>query len=116
MERKVFTAYLYLIHYWYLFWKCLLRNKTHVEWARTWVQLLVDLQAYVKQHHTTGLVWAKAGTKPSGGPPPPPPPCGLPPMDDLCLAPADPDATNRSALFAEINRGADITKGKYYCY
>ncbi|KAL4107482.1 hypothetical protein QTP88_017823 [Uroleucon formosanum] len=86
------------------------KNKTHVEWARTWVQLLVDLQAYVKQHHTTGLVWAKAGTKPSGGPPPPPPPCGLPPMDDLCLAPADPDATNRSALFAEINRGADITK------
>ncbi|XP_001947404.1 adenylyl cyclase-associated protein 1 [Acyrthosiphon pisum] len=86
------------------------KNKTHVEWARTWVQLLVDLQAYVKQHHTTGLVWAKAGTKPSGGPPPPPPPCGLPPMDDLCLAPSDPDATNRSALFAEINRGTDVTK------
>lgn len=85
------------------------KNKTHVVWARTWVQLLVDLQAYIKQHHTTGLVWAKTGTKPSGGPPPPPP-CGLPPMDDLCLAPADPDTTNRSALFAEINRGADITK------
>lgn len=84
-----------------------------MEWAKTWVQLLTDLQAYVKQHHTTGLVWAKAGSKPSGGPPPPPP-CGLPPMDDLNLTSADPDATNRSALFAEINRGADITKSKYY--
>jgi len=77
------------------------------------VQLLTDLQSYVKQHHTTGLVWAKTGSKLSGGaPPPPPPPCGLPPMDDLSLAPNDPDATNRSALFAEINRGTDITKGK----
>jgi len=80
------------------------------------VQLLTDLQAYVKQHHTTGLVWAKVGSKSSSGPPPPPPPCGLPPMNDLCLAPVDPDATNRSALFAEINRGADITKGKKYHY
>lgn len=76
------------------------------------MQLLTDLQAYIKQHHTTGLVWAKAGSKPSGGPPPPPPPCSLPPMVDLSLAPADPDATNRNALFAEINRGADITKSK----
>lgn len=86
-----------------------------MEWAKTWVQLLTGLQAYVKQHHTTGLVWAKTGSKPSGGPPPPPP-CGLPPMDDLNLTSADPDATNRSALFAEINRGADITKSKYYIY
>lgn len=76
------------------------------------MQLLTDLQAYVKQYHTTGLVWAKPGSKVSGGVPPPPPPCGLPPMDDLSLAPANPDATKRSALFAEINRGADITKSK----
>lgn len=74
---------------------------------------MTDLQAYVKQHHTTGLVWAKSGSKPSGGPPPPPPPpCGLPPMDNLSLAPGDPDPTNRNALFAEINRGADITKSR----
>lgn len=79
------------------------------------MQLLTDLQAYIKQHHTTGLVWAKTGSKPSGGPPPPPP-CGLPPMDDLVLTPANSDATNRSALFAEINRGGDVTKGKYYYY
>ncbi|XP_050526087.1 adenylyl cyclase-associated protein 1 [Daktulosphaira vitifoliae] len=86
------------------------KDKTHVEWAKTWVQLLTDLQAYVKQYHTTGLVWSKTGSGLAGGPPPPPP-VGLPPMDDLCLAPTDPSETSRSALFAEINRGADITKG-----
>lgn len=87
-----------------------------MEWAKTWVQVLTDLQAYVKQHHTTGLVWAKSGSKPSGGsgPPPPPPPCGLPPMDDLNLSLGDPDTTNRNALFAEINRGADITKSNLF--
>jgi hypothetical protein len=41
-------------------------------------------QAYVKEHHTTGLVWNPAGgaasTAPSaGGPPPPPPGPPLPP-------------------------------------
>jgi len=87
-----------------------------VEWAKTWVQVLTDLQAYVKQHHTTGLVWAKSGSNSSGGggPPPPPPPCGLPPMDDLSLSHDDPNTTSRNALFAEINRGADITKGKFH--
>ncbi|XP_038207704.1 adenylyl cyclase-associated protein 1 isoform X2 [Zerene cesonia] len=34
------------------------KDKTHIEWCRTWVQLLSDLQAYVKQYHTTGLVWS----------------------------------------------------------
>lgn len=34
------------------------KDKTHVDWCRAWVQLLSDLQAYVKQFHTTGLVWS----------------------------------------------------------
>lgn len=34
------------------------KDKRHAEWCRAWVQLLSDLQAYVKQHHTTGLVWS----------------------------------------------------------
>jgi len=36
----------------------------HAEWAKSWVALLSALQAYVKKHHTTGLVWGKI---PSGG-------------------------------------------------
>lgn len=34
------------------------KDKRHVEWCRAWVQLLSELQAYVKQYHTTGLVWS----------------------------------------------------------
>lgn len=34
------------------------KDKRHVEWCRAWVQVLSDLQVYVKQYHTTGLVWS----------------------------------------------------------
>ncbi|CAH2102399.1 unnamed protein product [Euphydryas editha] len=83
------------------------KDKTHVDWCRAWVQLLSDLQAYVKQFHTTGLVWSG---KSAGAPPPPPPAGGLPPPPplpevDFASAPAD----DRSALFAEINKGEAIT-------
>ncbi|XP_045510481.1 adenylyl cyclase-associated protein 2 isoform X3 [Colias croceus] len=81
------------------------KDKTHIEWCRTWVQLLSDLQAYVKQYHTTGLVWSGKGgapPPPPGGLPPPPP--ALPDVDFANLSVDD-----RSALFAEINQGEGIT-------
>ncbi|XP_045774643.1 adenylyl cyclase-associated protein 1 isoform X1 [Maniola jurtina] len=82
------------------------KNKTHVEWCRAWVQLLSDLQAYVKQYHTTGLVWSGKGA----GAPPPPPPGGLPPPPPLPEVDfANMSADDRSALFAEINKGEAIT-------
>ncbi|XP_072940620.1 adenylyl cyclase-associated protein 2 isoform X2 [Epargyreus clarus] len=82
------------------------KNKTHVEWCRAWVQLLTELQAYVKQYHTTGLVWSG-----KGGAAPPPPPGGMPPPPPVL---PDVDFSNmsvddRSALFAEINQGEGIT-------
>lgn len=93
------------------------KDPTHVEWARTWVQTLKDLQAYIKQYHTTGLVWSGKGAAPAGGAPPPPPPGGLPPPPpplDLNALKLDSAAgDDRSALFAQINQGADITKSKY---
>ncbi|XP_043506549.1 adenylyl cyclase-associated protein 1 isoform X4 [Frieseomelitta varia] len=81
------------------------KDKVHAEWCKAWVQTLSDLQQYVRQHHTTGLVWAKTGSAPAGIPPPPPP-C-MPPMGDV--APAN-ISDDRSALFAEINQGEAITK------
>lgn len=81
------------------------KDKIHVDWCKAWVQTLTDLQQYVRQHHTTGLVWAKTGSVPAGIPPPPPPSM---PIGDL--APAAPVNDDRSALFAEINQGEGITK------
>lgn len=92
------------------------KDVTHVNWAKAWIQTLTELQQYIKQYHTTGIVWAgktKAtsnGT--SGGPPPPPPMGNLPPPPPMPVF--DPSALNadddRNALFAQINKGADITK------
>ncbi|VDO76916.1 unnamed protein product, partial [Onchocerca flexuosa] len=67
-------------------------DKKHTEWAKSWSDILNALQKYVRQVHTTGLVWNSCpGTKPStsikqvssssassGNAPPPPPPL-LPP-------------------------------------
>ncbi|KAI8438642.1 hypothetical protein MSG28_011068 [Choristoneura fumiferana] len=83
------------------------KDQKHVEWCRAWVQLLSELQAYVKQYHTTGLVWSGKGA----GAPPPPPPGGMPPPPPVL---PDVDFANlaiddRSALFAEINKGENIT-------
>ncbi|XP_017130241.1 adenylyl cyclase-associated protein 1 isoform X1 [Drosophila elegans] len=89
------------------------KDVKHVEWARAWVQTLTELQAYIRQYHTTGLVWSGKGAAPSGGAPPPPPPGGLPPpppMLDLSALKLDSAGDDRSALFAQINQGADITK------
>lgn len=91
------------------------KDATHAEWARSWVQTLAELQKYIRQHHTTGLVWSGKGLATGGGCPPPPPP-GMPPpppmLADLNISGGDGN-NDRNALFAEINKGADITKSEY---
>ncbi|XP_028675843.1 adenylyl cyclase-associated protein 1-like [Erpetoichthys calabaricus] len=101
-------------------------DKKQVEWVKTYLNIWSQLQAYIKEYHTTGLSWSKTGSKaspscissagappkPGCGAPPPPPPPGPPPPP----APAGPPASSeepvsRSALFAEINQGSNITKG-----
>ncbi|XP_055549789.1 adenylyl cyclase-associated protein 1 isoform X3 [Wyeomyia smithii] len=92
------------------------KDSTHVEWARAWIQTLTELQQYIKQHHTTGLVWAGKNKPATGGSaiPPPPPPGGLPPPPPMMPLGDQVGASvgdDRSALFAQINQGEDITKG-----
>jgi len=96
------------------------KSKVHVEWVRSWVQTLSTLQAYVKQHYTTGLTWNPKGVDamsagsapppPAGGPPlpPPPPPPGLLTADIVVEKKSD---DGRNALLDSLNKGADITKG-----
>merc|ERR1711899_236656 len=92
---------------------------SHVDWTKSWVSTLVNLQALVKQFHTTGLVWnpkggdAKAQTvsTTNGGPaaPPPPPPPPPPEADDI---PSGGGAdSGRNALLASPNQGENVTKG-----
>ncbi|KAI5622791.1 adenylyl cyclase-associated protein 2 [Silurus asotus] len=88
----------------------------HVEWVRSYLSIWTDLQAFIKQHHTTGLVWSKTVpvapsslfiSEPTAPCSPPPPP---PPFTDEGPKP-DNSAVQRSALFAQLNQGMAITKG-----
>lgn len=98
------------------------KDKLHIEWAQSWLSFLQELHKYIKQVHTTGLVWNPRGADyqpdahanstapppppPMGSmPPPPPPPVGVPSVN------ADSDADARAALLRDLNKGTDITKG-----
>ncbi|KAK4053029.1 suppressor of rasval19 [Microbotryomycetes sp. JL201] len=103
-------------------------NPKQVEWARSFTAALVELQKYVKQHHTTGLSWnpkgvpaesykseATASGTSTDAPPPPPPP---PPAPAAPSAPPPPPAgssqstatPDMGAVFSQLNQGEAITK------
>ncbi|NWH89514.1 CAP2 protein, partial [Aegithalos caudatus] len=94
----------------------------HVDWVKSYLNIWSELQAYIKEHHTTGLTWSKTGpvaspmsmrsvlTSGSCLSPPPPPPPGPPPILDTEPA-KDEGTASRSALFAQLNQGEAITKG-----
>jgi len=108
------------------------KSHIHVEWVKAWLQVITELQAYVKQFHTTGLVWNKtqtaqdainvsktgSSTPASGGPPKPPPspPAGPPapppppPPSTIDEGPID-SSGGRNALLESLNKGGDITSG-----
>ncbi|KAK7014992.1 C-CAP/cofactor C-like domain-containing protein [Favolaschia claudopus] len=89
------------------------KDQKHVEWVRSFIAILEAMRLYVVEHHTTGLAWNKRGitvaeynsSRGAGGPPPPPPP--PPPV----TAPAASSAGGAAAVFAELNRGEEVTKG-----
>ncbi|NXP50858.1 CAP2 protein, partial [Heliornis fulica] len=97
----------------------------HVDWVKSYLNIWSELQAYIKEHHTTGLTWSKTGPVASpmsmrsvltsgsclsSPPPPPPPPPGPPPNFDTETV-KDEGTASRSALFAQLNQGEAITKG-----
>nr|KAF6443255.1 cyclase associated actin cytoskeleton regulatory protein 2 [Molossus molossus] len=96
----------------------------HVDWVKSYLSIWSELQAYIKEHHTTGLTWSKTGPvastatplcalSPGPGlppPPPPPPPPGPPPLFEN-EGRKEESSPSRSALFAQLNQGEEITKG-----
>ncbi|KAI0060797.1 hypothetical protein BV25DRAFT_1953761 [Artomyces pyxidatus] len=96
------------------------KDAKHVEWVRAHNALLDDMKKYVMEYHTTGLAWnpkgialdaysppAAAGGGPPAPPPPPPPPAAPPALP----ATAASSAGGVAAVFAELNRGSEVTKG-----
>ena len=101
-------------------------DPVHADWAKAWCEVFSALQIYIKQCHTTGLVWNSApGSRPVlntpkkggspappiGGPPPPPPPPPADLMADLAKGGSTADKDGRQALFAALNKGEGITSG-----
>uniref|UniRef100_A0A2K6T147 Adenylyl cyclase-associated protein n=1 Tax=Saimiri boliviensis boliviensis TaxID=39432 RepID=A0A2K6T147_SAIBB len=93
-------------------------DKKHVDWVKAYLSIWTELQAYIKEFHTTGLAWSKTGpvakelsglpSGPSAGSGPPPPPPGPPPPPVSTSSGSD-ESASRSALFAQINQGESIT-------
>eukprot|EP00079_Xenopus_tropicalis_P036664 XP_017950435.1 PREDICTED: adenylyl cyclase-associated protein 2 isoform X2 [Xenopus tropicalis] len=101
----------------------------HVDWVKSYLNIWSELQAYIKEYHTTGVSWGNAiCSVPSTAkgvallqkssesscpppPPPPPPPCPPPMADSLDSKAKDDISQDRSALFAQLNQGEAITKG-----
>ncbi|KAI1315201.1 hypothetical protein EDD11_001139 [Mortierella claussenii] len=111
------------------------KDESHVRWIRSYIDLLNELQNYVRKFHTTGLVWNPKGTTldsnslnrssaaastlttaavspaqsaPSAGGPPPPPPPPPPLMEPAPVKKATAE-TDMSAVFAQLNQGEAIT-------
>ncbi|XP_068413642.1 adenylyl cyclase-associated protein 2 [Eschrichtius robustus] len=96
----------------------------HVDWVKSYLNIWSELQAYIKEHHTTGLTWSKTGPVASTAsalsvlslgpglppPPPPPPPPGPPPLFES-EGRREESSPSRSALFAQLNQGEAVTKG-----
>ncbi|XP_063840722.1 adenylyl cyclase-associated protein 1-like isoform X3 [Scylla paramamosain] len=97
------------------------KDKVHVEWVQNLNNVWKELQEYVRKYHTTGLSWNTRGgnamnnlkaAPPNCGVPPPPPPGIPPPPPMVKLEPKAVAADDgRSALFASINKGTEITAG-----
>ncbi|XP_020655784.3 adenylyl cyclase-associated protein 1 [Pogona vitticeps] len=95
-------------------------DKKHVDWVKAYLSIWTELQAYIKEYHTTGLTWSKTGPIPTDkengsraphGVPPPPPPGPPPPPAPAPVNSGSDDSASRSALFAQINQGEGITSG-----
>ncbi|KAF8232305.1 cyclase-associated protein [Tricholoma matsutake] len=82
------------------------KDPKHVEWVKSFIAVLEEMRKYVMEYHTTGLSWNPKGitieayrAATSAVPPPPPPP------------PPSSGTGDAAAVFAELNRGEDVTKG-----
>ena len=93
------------------------KDEQHVNWCNQLSQFLKQIHIYIKQWHTTGLTWSSNGTdfieisiaqSESAQPSCPPPP---PPANNYAETETKSTVPDTNALFASLNKGADITSG-----
>ncbi|KAK7981982.1 hypothetical protein PG988_004220 [Apiospora saccharicola] len=96
------------------------KDAAQVAWIQAFYQVFKDLTEYVKQYFPSGIPWnpqglpaaevAKNIPKPGGAspsaPPPPPPAAG-----DSGSSAEPASGASLGAVFSEINKGSDVTKG-----
>lgn len=112
------------------------RDQKQIEWTQSYYGIFKTLSEYVKQTFPSGLLWNPQGIQAEeaiimaesktpiptvtnsnivGVPPPPPPPPGPPPppiiFDDALPESSSKNTTAIGAVFSEINKGSEITKG-----
>ncbi|CAH6720409.1 adenylyl cyclase-associated protein [[Candida] jaroonii] len=105
-------------------------DQTQVEWVKSFLGIFEPLKDYVKEFHTKGPKWNVNG-KPleevlskkskssapapppsaAGGPPPPPPPPPANLFDDAPSSTSAAPAGGMNAVFADLNKGENITSG-----
>ncbi|KAE9551136.1 hypothetical protein FO519_005645 [Halicephalobus sp. NKZ332] len=87
----------------------------HEDWLKNWLEIFNNLQKYVRQVHTTGLVYnSSPGSAPPAGAstPSPAPPKGPGDLfDDVKKGASSAEKDARAALFADLNKGEGITSG-----
>ncbi|VDP14189.1 unnamed protein product [Soboliphyme baturini] len=103
------------------------KDTIHVQWINGWIEVLTKLHDYVVKNHTTGLMWnavqgqssERSSTSISvnqssmtmSGVPPPPPPMSMTITASTAEKSQQSLMDMRNALFEEINKGVEITKG-----
>jgi adenylyl cyclase-associated protein len=87
------------------------KDKTHVEWSASFTAVLVELQTFVKKYHTTGLIWSATGADAKNAVGAAPVAATPAPAASAPVAAAAPVKPAGPGLFAELNKGGDITSG-----
>ncbi|KKA27105.1 hypothetical protein TD95_001120 [Thielaviopsis punctulata] len=105
------------------------KDPKQVEWVNSFYQVFRDLIEYIKDQYPNGIIWnpkgknaaevarelaVEAAAAVSSGappPPPPPPPPGPPPVLNINDSSQSGGGNGFGAVFSELNKGADITKG-----
>jgi adenylyl cyclase-associated protein len=100
------------------------KDEDQTGWVKAFNTFLRELQTYIKEFHTTGVVWNAQGVDassvapassssaaPAGGAPPPPGPAPPPPAPVVTKSEGGAAGADMSNVFAELNKGGAVTSG-----